>query len=288
MAKLGYLGLGIMGRGMALNLVKAGHDVMVWNRSSEKCDEFVAVGASKGSTPAEVVASCDITFACVSDPQASRALVFEPGGVLEGVAGGKGYVDMSTIDSQTAQDIGKAVVAHGGRYLEAPVSGSKKPAEDGTLIMLAAGDRGLFDEASEALSVMGKMSVYLGEVGQGARMKLVVNMIMGTMMTAFTEGMTLAQKAGLSTSELLSVLDAGAMSNPMFRGKGPLMEQETFAAAFPLKHAQKDMRLALLLGDELGHGMPTVAASNEVFKKARQKGLGDNDFSSVFLASKGE
>ncbi len=285
MAKYGYLGLGIMGRGMALNLVKAGHDVVVWNRSAEKCDELVAAGATKGSSPAEVVSSCDITFACVSDPEASKALVFGDNGVLHGVAGGRAYVDMSTIDPGTAQTIGAAIVEAGGRYLEAPVSGSKGPAENGTLILLAAGERALFDEAEPAFSVMGKKSVFLGEVGQGARMKLVVNMIMGTMMTAFTEGMTLAAKADLSTQDLLDVLDAGAMSNPMFRGKGPLMQKESFAAAFPLKHAQKDMRLALLLGDELAHGMPTVAASNEVFKKARQKGLGDNDFSSVYLAS---
>ncbi len=285
MQKLGFLGLGIMGSAMARNLVDAGHDVTVWNRSSAKCDPLVKAGARQADTPAAVVSASDITFACVSDPEASSELCFGPDGVLEGMEKGKGYVDMSTIDLETSQIIEEAVIGEGGRYLEAPVSGSKTPAINGNLIILAAGERSLYEEALPAFDAMGKMSLYLGDVGSGAAMKLVVNMIMGTMMAAFTEGMSLAEKAGLSTQDLLAILDAGAISNPMFRVKGALMQDDEFSPAFPLKHAQKDIRLALLLGDLLGHGMPTTAAANEVFKRARSMGLDDNDFSAVFKAS---
>jgi 3-hydroxyisobutyrate dehydrogenase-like beta-hydroxyacid dehydrogenase len=284
MQKVGFLGLGIMGRGMVARLINAGMDVVVWNRTAERCQPFVEMGATQASSAAEVAATCGVTYAIVSDPAASEALCFGPQGVLEGIKEGHGYVDMSTIDVETSQRVGEAISARGARYLEAPVSGSKKPAEDGTLIILAAGDESLFEEARPGFDAMGKMSLYLGETGQGARMKLVVNMIMGAMMTAFNEGMVLAETAGLSTDDLLQVLDNGAMSNPMFRGKGPNIQKQSFAPAFPLKHMQKDMRLALLLGDQCGVGMPTIAAANETMKRAKGMGLSDNDFSAVHMA----
>ena len=284
MAKYGFLGLGIMGKAMALNLVKAGHEVVVWNRSGDKCTPLVEAGATQGESPADVVKQCPTTIAIVSNPAASEAICFGPNGVLEGISEGKGYVEMSTIDRETSQRIEKAVQAKGGTYLEAPVSGSKKPAEDGNLIILAAGHRPLFDETLPAFEVMGKKSLFLGEVGQGAAMKLVVNMTMGAMFNAFAEGMALADRAGLSTTELLEVLDAGAMSNPMFRVKGPVMQNGEYPTAFPLKHTQKDMRLAILLGDALALSMPTAAAANESFKRAMDMGLGDQDFSSAYRA----
>ncbi|KAI3526401.1 hypothetical protein L1887_05653 [Cichorium endivia] len=175
-----------------------------------------------------------------------------------------------------------AVVAKGGSFLEAPVSGSKKPAEDGQLVILAAGDKGLYEEILPAFDVLGKKSFFLGQVGNGAKMKLVVNMIMGSMMNAFSEGLVLADKSGLSPKTLLDVLDLGGIANPMFRMKGPSMIQNSYNPAFPLKHQQKDMRLALALGDENAISMPVAAAANEGFKKARSKGLGDLDFSAVY------
>lgn len=286
-AKVGFLGLGIMGSAMALNLVKAGYEVCVYNRTASRTAPLVEAGATALESPREVVAACPVTFACVSDPAASAALCFGPGGVFGGIPEGHGYIDMSTIDEATSKRIGAGVSERGGRYLEAPVSGSKGPAETGNLIILAAGDKGLYDEVLPAFDVMGKMSLHLGEVGQGARMKLVVNMIMGAMMTAFNEGLVLAQKSELSTDDLLKVLDNGAMSNPMFRIKGPKILAGEFAPAFPLKHMQKDIRLALLLADQLSQGMPTIAAANETFKQARHQGAADLDFSAVHKAVKG-
>lgn len=284
MQTIGFLGLGIMGNPMAKNLLKAGFRVTVWNRSPEKCAELAALGAGVAATPAEVTSSCLITFAMLADPAAAHAVCFGPGGALDGIGAGRGYVDMSTVDAATAREIGAAISAKGGRFVEAPVSGSKKPAEDGTLIILAAGDRQLFDEALPFFEKMGKKSLFLGELGSGAQMKLIVNMTMGGMMTIFCEALALAGKAGLSSADLLDVIDAGAMANPMFKMKGAQIAQGAFDPAFPLKHMQKDLRLAVALGDTLGQPLFCAAAANESFKKAKAQGLSDQDFCAVFRA----
>lgn len=284
MQTFGFLGLGIMGSPMAKNLLKAGFPVIVWNRSSDKCHELAALGAKVAATAAEVTASCDITFAMLADPAAAEAVCFSPDGALQGIGEGRGYVDMSTVDADTSQKIGAAISFKGGRFLEAPVSGSKKPAEDGTLIILGAGDRDLFEEALPVLEKMGKKVIFLGELGNGARMKLIVNMVMGGMMTVFCEGLALAAKAGLRSSAFLDVLDSGAMANPMFKMKGAQIAQGNFAPAFPLKHMQKDLRLAVALGDTLGQPLFSASAANELFKKGKVRGLSDQDFCAVFQA----
>jgi len=193
-------------------------------------------------------------------------------------------VDMSTVDAATSQRIGAAITTAGGRFLEAPVSGSRKPAEEGSLIILAAGDSSLFDDAMPAFARMGKKSLFLGEVGNGANMKLVVNMVMGGMMAVFCEGLALAGKAGLTPPDLLEVIDSGAIANPLFRMKGGSILNNNFSVAFPLKHMQKDLRLAVSLGDQAGQPLFSAAAANEMFKRAKEMGFGDEDFSAVFKA----
>ena len=284
MERIGFLGLGIMGSAMAKNLLKAGFQVTVWNRSPDKCTEFAALGAAVALTPAEVTSSCGITFAMLADPAAAHAVCFAEGGALEGIGAGRGYVDMSTVDADTACEIGAAISGKGGRFLEAPVSGSKKPAIDGTLIILAAGDRDLFDQALPFFEKMGKKSLFLGELGRGAQMKLIVNMTMGGMMAVFCEALALASKAGLDGADLLEVFDAGAMANPMFKMKGAQIAAGTFEPAFPLKHMQKDLRLAVALGDALGQPLFSAAAANESFKKAKAQGLSEQDFCAVYRA----
>jgi 2-hydroxy-3-oxopropionate reductase len=284
METFGFLGLGIMGSAMAKNLLKAGFKVTVWNRSPQKCAELAALGAGVAATAAEVTSSCAITIAMLADPAAAHAVCFEPGGALEGIGAGRGYVDMSTVDAGTAREIGAAITGKGGRFLEAPVSGSKKPAEDGTLIILAAGDRELFDQTLPLFEKMGKKSLFLGDLGRGAQMKLIVNMTMGGMMTIFCEALALTAKAGLSSADLLDVIDAGALANPMFKMKGAQITQGIFDPAFPLKHMQKDLRLAVALGDALGQPLFSAAAANESFKKAKALGLSDQDFCAVFQA----
>jgi 2-hydroxy-3-oxopropionate reductase len=280
----GFLGLGIMGTPMAKNLLRAGYQVTVWNRSPDKCAELVALGARQAATPAEVTAACPVTFAMLADPAAARAVCLGPDGALAGLGDGRGYVDLSTVDDATARELAAAITARGGRYLEAPVSGSKKPAEDGTLIILAAGDRSLHDETLPALEKLGKKVLFLGEVGNGARLKLVVNMVMGGMMAIFCEGLALGRQAGLATDDILEVLAAGALANPMFALKGNCIQQGNYAPAFPLKHMQKDLRLAINLGDQVGQPLAAAASANESFKRARALGFGDEDFVALFKA----
>jgi len=282
MNKVGFIGLGIMGKAMAANLINAGFDLTVWNRSTDKADPLIALGAKKALTPREVATTCALTFAMLADPAAAEAVCFGPDGILEGIGSGRGYVDMSTVDVTTSQKIAEAVASKGGRFLEAPVSGSKKPAEDGTLIILTAGDLSLYEEAMPAFEIMGKKVLYLGAVGNGATLKLVVNMIMGGMMTIFSEGLALGRKAGLDAVDILEVIDAGAMSNPMFQIKGRMIGKGDYTVAFPLKHMQKDLRLAVLLGDLLNQPLFSAAAANEWFKKAKEQKCGDEDFSAVY------
>lgn len=281
MGTIGFIGLGIMGTPMAANLIKAGFRLTVWNRTPEKCVPLTELGAVQAASPRQVVEASDVTIAMLADPAAAEAVCRGDEGVVAGIKPGKGYVDMSTVAPETSQSLALAVRGAGGLFLEAPVSGSKKPAEDGTLVILAAGDRPLFDQAQPALAAMGKKILFLGEVGQGARMKLVANMVMGGMMTMLCEGLTLGARAGLESADILDVLDAGAMSNPMFRLKGPQIVQDTFPPAFPLKHMQKDLRLALNLGNQLGQALHTTASANELFKTALGMGLGDSDFAAV-------
>jgi len=288
MTKYGFLGVGIMGQAMAGNLIRAGYDVTVWNRSAEKCKPLLELGAHQGSDPATVVAACDVTFAMLADPVAAEVVAFGPQGVLKTMSPGKSYVDISTVDPGTAVKVGLEVARVGGRFLEAPVSGSKKPAEDGTLVFLCGGDEDLYNDVRPLLEVMGKEVFYFGAAGRGARMKLVVNMIMGGMMTAFAEGLALGEKSGLLPEEVLAVLDAGALANPMFRLKGPAMAEGRFPTAFPLKHMQKDLRLALQLGDEFRQALYVAAAANATFLRAREAGWGNEDFSAVLKTVLGD
>lgn len=283
---VGFLGLGIMGTAMATNLIKAGYNVSVWNRNASKCEPLINQGASCGSSPAEVASQCNITFAMLADPVAALEVASGKTGVIHGLGPGRGYVDVSTVDGGTSKTICGLVKATGASFLEAPVSGSKKPAENGTLIFLTAGDKALYEQAGPLLDVMGKSKFYLGEVGNGAAMKLIVNMVMGSMMASFSEGLVLGEKVGLEASTIIEVISQGAISSPMFAMKGPSMIKESFSPAFPLKHQQKDLRLALQLAESVSQPIPVATSVNELYKVAKAKGLGDQDFSAVIEAIK--
>lgn len=282
--RIGFVGLGIMGYPMAFNLLKAGYSLTVWNRSAEKCDDLAAGGVSVANSPAEVVANSDIIIAMLSDREACLEVALGDNGIASAMTEGKGFVDVSTVDGATATRVASAVRSKGGLFLEAPVSGSKGPAEQGQLIFLTAGDEELFTAAAPLLDVMGKASFFLGEVGAGARMKLVVNMVMGSMMAALAEGLTLADSSGLSKKDVVDVLNLGAMACPMFNLKGPAMVEGKYPTAFPLKHQQKDLKYALELADEVAVKVPTAAAANSEFELAMALGLGDADFSAVLEA----
>ncbi|KAM3747329.1 hypothetical protein ACB098_05G026800 [Castanea mollissima] len=263
-ARIGFLGLGIMGSPMAQNLIKAGYK----------------------SSPQEVAASCDVTFAMLANPESALEVACGEHGAASGMSSGKGYVDVSTVDGATSKLISGRINATGASFLEAPVSGSKKPAEDGQLIFLTAGDKSLYELVAPLLDIMGKSRFFLGDVGNGAAMKLVVNMIMGSMMASFSEGLLLSEKVGLDPSVLVEVVSQGAISSPMYSTKGPSMIQSTYPTAFPLKHQQKDLRLALGLAESVSQPTPIAAAANELYKVAKSHGLSDQDFSAVIEALK--
>ncbi|KAM4656000.1 cytokine-like nuclear factor N-PAC isoform 8-T10 [Amazona ochrocephala] len=261
--KIGFLGLGLMGSGIVSNLLKMGHTVTVWNRTAEKCDLFIQEGARLGRTPAEVVSTCDITFACVSDPKAAKDLVLGPSGVLQGIRPGKCYVDMSTVDADTVTELAQVIVSRGGRFLEAPVSGNQQLSNDGMLVILAAGDRGLYEDCSSCFQAMGKTSFFLGEVGNAAKMMLIVNMVQGSFMATIAEGLTLAQVTGQSQQTLLDILNQGQLASIFLDQKCQNILQGNFKPDFYLKYIQKDLRLAIALGDSVNHPTPMAAAANE-------------------------
>uniref|UniRef100_A0A6V1VYN4 6-phosphogluconate dehydrogenase NADP-binding domain-containing protein n=1 Tax=Heterosigma akashiwo TaxID=2829 RepID=A0A6V1VYN4_HETAK len=291
--EFGFIGLGIMGTGMASNLLKGGRDLIVWNRSANKIDALKEISKSfeyggrikVASSPMEVIGSTQTTFSMLSTPKAARAVFYADDGILAGAFEGKSIVDCATLQEEDMQEFSLKFTEKGGRFLEAPVSGSKGPAEAGQLIFLTAGERALFDAVQPELDLMGKASFYLGDIGQGTRMKLVVNKIMGTMLASLAEGMVLAKECGLSQEELLGILDLGAMANPMFKLKGPAMAAPgaAYPAAFPLKHAQKDMKFALALAAQLGVELPVAAAANAAYEQVLGA-HGDSDFAAVYEA----
>uniref|UniRef100_A0A023FTC7 Cytokine-like nuclear factor N-PAC n=1 Tax=Amblyomma parvum TaxID=251391 RepID=A0A023FTC7_AMBPA len=284
--KFGFLGLGNMGQGMVKNLLNSGHHITVWNRTPSKCRDFVKAGAVKGLTPADVVAASDITFSCVSNSVAAKEMVFGNCGVLQEIRDNKGYVEMTSIDPDTSQDISEAILLRGGRYLEAPVSGSKKPAEDGTLIILAAGDRSLFNDCASCFEAIGRHAFYLGEVGNGSKMSLILNMLLGTTLAGLAEAMALCDRAELSQKDLLEILELGDLNSAVISQKGQAIIEGTFATNMPLQHLQKDLCLAIGIGDQLEQPLPVTAAANEVFKHAKKHGYAEHDASAVYIRTR--
>ena len=282
----GFLGLGIMGSGIVKNLLNSGHSVTVWNRTAEKRQEFVKAGAREALTPGDVIAESDITFSCISDPQAAKDMVFGNCGVLSEINTTKGYVEMTGIDADTSQDIAEAISLKGGRYLEAQVQGSKDQAQDGALVILVAGDKSLFDDCQSCFQAMGKYSFHLGEVGNASRMNLVLQLMSGVALAGLAEGMALADRAGLQQKDILEVLQLTGLACPMMVEKGKAILDGSFPPNHPLQHMQKDLKLSLNMGDQLEQPLPLTASANEVFKHAKRLGYGEHDTSAVYIRAR--
>jgi len=282
----GFLGLGIMGSGIVKNLLNSGHNVIVWNRTTDKVRDFVEAGAKEALTPSDVIADSDITFSCVADPQAAKDLVFGNCGVLQEINTTKGYVEMTGIDSETSQDIAEAISLKGGRYLEAQIQGSKTQAQDGTLVILVSGDRSLFDDCQSCFQAMGKNSFYLGEVGNATKMNLVLQTMMGVTLAGLAEGMALADRAGLQQKDVLEVLELTGLACPILLNKGRSIIDGGFPTHQPLQHMQKDLKLSLNMGDSLEQPLPLTASANEVFKHAKRLGYGEHDVSAVYIRAR--
>jgi glyoxylate/succinic semialdehyde reductase len=283
--KYGFIGLGSMGYGIAANLLKAGFNVTVWNRTMAKVDELAAKGARKGESAAAVASRCNVTFACLSTPEICKEVVLGPQGIINGISSGKGYVDMSTIDPETSKELEQAVIAAGGRYLEAPVLGSIDAVTSGQLIVMAAGNPALFDEVRSAFDAISTKSYFLGETGNASRMKLVNNTMINGVTASLAESMALAKKCGVSQREFYEILTYGPLSSRQVKNKGLAILEGKFSALFTVEMMQKDMRLALALAKQHGQRMPVTAASNEVslqFHKQSNKHNVDLLLSSLF------
>lgn len=265
--------------------------LIVWNRTHSKCkalqDRFPDKIVIVKETAKEVVQACTVTYSMLSTPEASKAVFEADDGVLAGVSSGKSIVDCATLAESDMQRMNAAVLAKGGRFIEAPVSGSKVPAAIGALIFLCAGSEDLFFEIKDsALKAMGKASHFFGiEVGGGTRAKLVVNSLMGTMVAAFGEGLALSQAVGLDPDVMIQVISQGAVAAPVFALKGSKMIVGDHAPNFPLKHAAKDMTLAKEMAKKAGVEYSVMNQAESLLREACDDSdlkIADEDFSAVY------
>jgi 3-hydroxyisobutyrate dehydrogenase-like beta-hydroxyacid dehydrogenase len=214
-----------------------------------------------------------------------RDVVTAKGGLLGALSPGKTYIDMTTVSPEASRGIARMIRDTGADYLEAPVLGSRKPATEGTLVILTGGDAGLSRRMEPLLLSMGSRVIHMGDTGMAAHMKLIINQIMGTILCVFAEGALVGMEAGLSSEKILSVLQDSVVACPAIRLKGPdMLGERVFTPNFPLKHAHKDLRLAVEAGREVGITTPVTKAACDLFGAARDKGFGDRDISAVVRA----
>ncbi len=288
MARVGFVGLGIMGDPMCRNLMAAGHELTVYNRSREKMEPLVAAGAKGAASVAELVERSEIAITMLSGPAAVREVAGGQNGILFALAPGKTYIDMSTVSPETSREIAAAAKRKGADFLEAPVLGSRKPAAEKTLVILAGGDAAVATRVEPLLLAMGSRVVYMGDVGAAAHMKLIINQMMGTILCVFAEAALTGLAAGLRAERMLDVIQSSAVACPAIRFKGAdMLGAREFAVQFPLRHAHKDLRLAVMAGDTAGVPTPVTAAAHQLFSIARERGFGDHDVSAVLRALTG-
>jgi len=286
--QIGFIGLGIMGSRMAANLVRAGMTVAVYNRTAERARPLAEAGASVAASAADAARGADMVITVLSDPQAVRAVAVGEGGFLPAMGAGSLWVDCSTVDPAFVQEMAAAAAEHGVRYLDAPVAGSKVPAEKGELLFLAGGDVADVLEAAPLFAVMGKQTIHAGPVGSGASLKLCNNLMLGAAMLAFGEAVAAGRAMGLDEGVLLEALTTSPVSAPFLALKRDKVRDGDWAVEFPLKHQHKDLHLLLETAYAAGLPLPLAAAVKERYGDARARGLGDADFSAVCAVTRPE
>ena len=279
MEKITYLGLGIMGRGMAANLLKAGYPVTVWNRTPARSEPLVAQGAAQASSPAEAVAGSDVVMYCLSDDTAVKDLVFGEAGVLAGIKSGQVVIDLTTVHPDTTRMEAAAYAEKGVRFLDAPVFGSKNEAANGGLWIVVGGDRKLFEQVKPILEILSETTHYMGGTAMGTSMKLVGNLVVASQLEALGEAMTLATKAGLNPEDVLGVLHVTDFKSPIFDGVGQMLINRDFTTHFSLKLMLKDANLIAQFAQDLNVPLPASAATREVIKTAVNQGWGGENAS---------
>lgn len=279
MTNIAYLGLGIMGRGMAGNLLKAGYPLTIWNRTPERGQDLVLQGATQALTPTAAVADADVVMYCLSDDAAVEDLVFGSGDLLSSVKSGQIVIDLTTVHPDTSRKEAAAYAAKGVRFLEAPVFGSKNEAAAGGLWIVVGGEKALFDEVEPILAMLSETTHYMGGVSMGSAMKLVGNLVVAAQLEALGEAMVLATKAGLDPEDVLGVLHVTDFKSPIFDGVGQMLINRDFTTHFSLKLMLKDANLIARFAQDLNVPVPASAATREVIKAAVNKGWGPENAS---------
>ncbi len=278
---IGFLGLGIMGQPMALNLVKAGYRVTVFNRTRSKAEPLERAGARIAPTPAEAARQADLVMSIVSDTAAMEELVSGTDGVLETIRSGAVLIDSSTISPVASRKFAASLATRGASLVDAPVTGSKQGAEKGELTFMIGGDRSVVERVMPILKVLGKKHIYCGPQGLGLAAKLAQNAIQATMVEVFCEGFVLAAKAGVAPQTLFEIIQSSFARSNLTDFKAPFIFKGDFTPYFPLKLMHKDLELALEAAYAQGVPMPTAAAVKEVYGAAKAQGKGDLDYAAV-------
>ena len=275
--RVAFLGLGIMGRAMASNLVKAGHEVAVWNRSAGK----VVEGARSAESPADAVRGAEVVWLCVSDTKAVESVLFGPHGVHESLAQGMTIMDSSTISPSATRQFAERVGAQGVQYVDAPMTGSKAGAEAGTLIFIVGGEETAIERLKPLFAATGKKIFRMGETGKGQAAKLVMNLQIALIYEGFAEALTLATKLGVDADVLLPLIQASMVNSGVVEYKAPFVLKRDFSANFPLRLMYKDLRLALEAAKEARVKLPGLETVEEIYEVAAEDGHGDLDYAAT-------
>jgi len=282
MANLGFVGLGVMGSEMVLRLLEKGHTLTGYNRTRSKAARLLDKGMKWAGSPREVAAASDFTFSMVTNSPALEMIVEGRDGILAGLAPGKVLIDMSTVNPEFSRSVAAKVRAKAADMVDAPVSGSVITLQEGKLSVMVGGRKDTFDRIMPLLLDIGPKVTYVGDNGLALVMKIAANLSLAVQMLAFSEGILLAEKSGISREIAVEVLTNSAIASPMVKYRGPFVLKLPAEAWFNVNMMQKDMLLALDLGRALDVPMPTTAITNEFLTAARGMGLVEEDFAVLF------
>jgi 3-hydroxyisobutyrate dehydrogenase-like beta-hydroxyacid dehydrogenase len=282
MAKLGFIGLGVMGGQMVNRLLDKGHTVTGYNRTRSKGQWLIDKGMRFAESPKAVADSADVTFTMVTNSAALAAVTDGPNGLLAGLSSGKYHVDISTVSPEASRALAAKVREKGADMVDAPVSGSVVTLQEGKLSVMVGGRKETFERLKPLLLDIGPKVTYVGDNGVALSMKIAVNLSLAVQMMAFSEGVLLAERSGVAREVAVDVLTHSAVASPMIQYRGPFVLRQPEEAWFDVNMMQKDMLLAMELGRKLNVPVPTTAISNEFLTAARGMGWEKLDFACVF------
>ena len=282
MATLGFVGLGTMGGTVAKRLLDAGHTVHGWNRTREKAQWLVEQGMLPADSPREVAERSEVVFAMVTNTQALDAVARGPDGIIAGLSPGKFFVDMTTGSPANSRALAADVDALGAKMLDAPISGAPTTVEQGKASIMVGGEPEAFERVQPILEDVGPVVQRIGDNGQALLMKIAINLGLFVQMTAYSEGLLIAEKGGIEREVAVEAMLNSVIASPMIKYRGPFVLDQPDEAWFDCNMMQKDMLLALEAGREYGVTMPTTAVSNELLTAARGLGIDHYDFAVVY------